>query len=393
MNLKYDVIIIGAGASGLLCGMTAGTRGRRVLLLDHADKIAKKVRISGGGRCNFSNLEIAQERYVSNNPRFCRDAIKAYPLTKFLSMLERHNIKWHEKSLGQLFCDGSATAIVEMFSSECATAGVEIRLNSTISKVERSGLGFAVTTASGLYRATSLVVATGGRSLPKMGATGFGFDLARRFGLNLIPQRPGLVPLTFDPTTLAPLKNLAGLSLDVMVRCGKRSFVEPLLFTHRGLSGPTILRASNFWQDGEQLEIDLAPGHDLYAKLKNARDNSPRQEVVTVLTGVMPKRLAKYLVAECCPKTTLAEIGNSRLRQLAESIHHWQIRPQGTEGWRTAEVTLGGVDTKELDSRTMAVKSIPGLYFVGEVVDVTGDLGGFNLHWAWASGHAAGKVV
>jgi predicted Rossmann fold flavoprotein len=393
MAQKYDVIILGAGASGLLCAMTAGRRGRRVLILDHAQKIGEKVRISGGGRCNFTNLHAGPKHYFSNNPRFCRDALKAYPPREFMALMEQHRISWHEKEQGQLFCDNSAMDIVEMLRAECAVAGVEFRMGSTIRDIDSSTTGFIVMTNCEPVQGDSIVVATGGRSIPKMGATGFGYDIARRFGLCLIPQRPGLVPLTFDSATLKPIRALSGLSLNVQVRCAGQRFDDALLFTHRGLSGPAILRASNYWQKGESLEIDLAPGQDLYARLKSLRDQHPRQEPATVLAEIMPKRLARHLATTCGASARLAEIGNPLLRQLGEAVHRWRIKPQGTEGWRTAEVTLGGVDTQELDSRTLAVKSIPGLYFIGEVVDVTGDLGGFNLHWAWASGHAAGLDV
>jgi hypothetical protein len=393
MPQSYDVIILGAGASGLLCAMTAGRRGQRVLILDHAPRMGEKIRISGGGRCNFTNRDIGPERYVSDQPRFCRDALRAYPPRIFMALLERHRIPWHEKNAGQLFCDGSATAIVEMLHTACLTLGVEIRLNRVIRGVEAMDMGFSVVTESGPIQGNALVVATGGRSLPKMGATGLGYDLASRFGLHLVPQRPGLVPLTFDPDSLKPLRNLVGLGLNAQVRCSGRRFDDALLFTHRGLSGPAILRASNHWHEGEPLEIDLAPGQDAYAQLKAAKVAHPRQEPATVLAGMLPRRLARHLTAVNGTTGRLAEIGDPRLRALAESVHRWRVQPQGTEGWRTAEVTLGGVDTRDLDSRTLAAKSVPGLYFIGEVVDVTGDLGGFNLHWAWASGHAAGMAV
>ena len=389
----YDVIILGAGASGLMCAMTAGQRGRRVLVVDHAPKMAEKVRISGGGRCNFTNLYARPERYVSSNPRFCRNILSAYPPKKFVSLLERHRIAWCEKNVGQLFCEGSATLLVEMLRSGCLAAQVEIRLKTAVRGVETLPQGFLVATDSGSVQGHALVVATGGRSIPKMGATGIGYDLARQFGLGVMPQRPGLVPLTFDPVTLKPIQSLAGLSLKARVRCGGHRFEDDLLFTHRGLSGPVILRSSNHWREGDFLEIDLAPDQDLYAQLKAAKGEHPRQEPVTVLTGIVPRNLARQLVESCHTLGRLAEIGDAPLRQLAERVHRWRLLPQGSEGWRTAEVTLGGVDTGDLDSRTLAAKTVPGIYFIGEVVDVTGDLGGFNLQWAWASGHAAGTAV
>ena len=388
-----DGIILGAGASGLLCALTAGRRGRRLAVIDHARRMGEKIRISGGGHCNFSNHHVAPERYVSDNPRFCRDALSGYPPAAFLAFLARHDIAWREKGAGQLFCSGPASAIVEALLAECRAAGVAIQLGRTIRNVAATGEGFVVTTDAGELRAARLVVATGGRAAPGMGATGFGYGVAQHFGLAVIPPRPGLVPLTFSPDVLKPIRALAGISLNAEIACAGRRIVDDLLFTHRGLSGPAILRISNLWREGEPLRIDLAPGARMLERLLADREAHPRQEAATTLSRALPQRLARALAVGQAAQGRLAELGNARLRALGDAVHRWQPIPAGTEGWRTAEVTLGGVDTRELDAGTMAAKKVPGLFFIGEVVDVTGDLGGFNLHWAWASGHAAGAAL
>ncbi len=387
---QFDVIIIGAGAAGLMCAIEAGKRGRAVLVLDHAKKAAEKIRISGGGRCNFTNLEVRPENFLSDNPRFCVSALSRYTPKDYIALVDKHGIAWHEKTLGQLFCDSSSKQIIDMLFKECADAGVTIQTDTRVVKVSND---FELQTNRGDYRCSSLVTATGGPSVPKMGASGFGYDLARQFGLNVVTPRAGLVPLTFDSGLLARMKELAGVSVDVTVKCDKATFSEALLFTHRGLSGPAILQISSFWSEGREIVINLAPGIDVFSLLKDAKKNQPKQEPATVLAGLLPKRLAHSIANECGLKGRLADIADKKLRLLARSVNEWRVTPKGSEGFRTAEVTVGGVDTKELSSKTFEAKKVPGLYFIGEVIDVTGHLGGFNFQWAWASGHAAGAFV
>ncbi|MEQ8818483.1 MAG: NAD(P)/FAD-dependent oxidoreductase [Thalassobaculum sp.] len=388
-----DVLILGAGAAGLMCAIEAGRRGRRVVVLDQSQKPAEKIRISGGGRCNFTNLHTTPANFLSANPRFCVSALRRYEPADFIALVEKHGIAWHEKTLGQLFCDGSSRQIVDMLLAECAAAGVEIRLGQRIAEVSKPDDRFAVDTADGRLSAAALVVATGGPSIPKMGSSGLGYQVAQRFGLAMVPPRPALVPLTFAPDLLEWTRALAGVSVEAEVACGGTRFAEGLLFTHRGLSGPSILQISSYWQDGEAVTVDLARGIDVFEALKRARVEHPKRDLVTALAAVLPKRLADSIAAATGIGGRLADLGDARLRSIADRVNRWQVVPSGTEGYRTAEVTLGGVDTSGLSSKTMEAGAVRGLYFIGEVVDVTGHLGGFNFQWAWASGHAAGQSV
>ncbi len=388
---RFHVIIIGAGAAGLMCAAEANRRGRRVLVLEGASKVAQKIRISGGGRANFTNLYATPENYLSDNPRFCVSAMARYTQHDFIRLVERHGIAYHERDHGQLFCDGSAQQIIDMLVAEAK--GVTMQTGVNICGVAKDEQGFTVETDHGAYVGDAVVIATGGPSIPKMGASRFAYDVARQFGLNVIEPRPGLVPLTFDPAFLAQMDGLAGVSLDATVTLGKIRFTEALLFTHRGLSGPVILQISSYWRAGDTITIDLLPGTDLFRYLKDAKETQSKLEVQTVLAQLMPKRLAQKLVAWADCAGRLAEASDKALRRLAEQVNAWVVTPNGSEGNRTAEVTVGGVDTNALSSKTMEVSAVPGLYFVGEAVDVTGHLGGFNFQWAWASGHACGQVV
>ena len=388
---NYDVIVIGAGAAGLMCAGEASKRGRRVLVLERASRIGEKIRISGGGRANFTNLLAAPENYLSANPRFCVSALARYTQLDFITLVEKHKISYHERDHGQLFCDDSAQQIIEMLRDEAR--GAKIQTDTGITGILSLESGFSVETDRGIYSADSLVIASGGPSIPKMGASGFGYDIARQFGLDVIPPRAGLVPLTFDPEMKARMEGLSGVSVDAMAISGKTRFSEALLFTHRGLSGPVILQISSYWKPGDIITLDLLPGTDAFVELKAFRENEPRKEVGTVLAQMLPRRLAQRLVAWTNCGGRLAETSDKSLRNLSDQINRWQIKPTGSEGMRTAEVTVGGVDTKALSSKTMEVRSVPGLYFIGETVDVTGHLGGFNFQWAWASGFACGQVV
>jgi predicted Rossmann fold flavoprotein len=365
----FDVVIIGAGAAGLMCALRAGQRGRRVLLLEHAEKVGKKILISGGGRCNFTNRDSRPEAFLSANPHFCKSALSRYTQHDFVALVEKHRIAWHEKTLGQLFCDGSARQIAAMLLSECAAAGVDVRVAHRITDIEKADR-FAVRTDRGDFVAAAVVLATGGLSIPKMGATGFAHDVVRRFGLKMTQTRPALVPLT------AKVPELAGVSLPVMARCGKAAFSEAMLFTHRGLSGPAILQISSYWQPGQEIAIDLLPNVDAAEFVKQRRHARPKAELRTILAEVMPQRLANALAAE-----------------RPEALNDWKVMPTGTEGYAKAEVTVGGVDTDELSSRTMEARKVPGLFVIGEAVDVTGWLGGYNFQWAWSSGWAAGEAL
>jgi predicted Rossmann fold flavoprotein len=387
---SYDVIILGAGGAGLMAAATAGRRGRSVLVLDHAARIGEKIRISGGGRCNFTNLHTTAANFLSANPHFCKSALRGYTPQDFIALVEKHGIAWHEKTLGQLFCDGSSTQIIDMLLAECAAVGARVQGGTRITAVAKDPSGFSVATDRGDYSCQSLVVATGGLSIPKIGATGFGYDIARQFGLDIVETRPGLVPLTFDPAFIGRLKELAGIAADAEVSCGKTKFAEALLFTHRGLSGPAILQISSYWREGEAIVIDLAPGIETRDWLKAARRDHAKQEVLTVLARLVPRRLAEIIAGLAGVSGRMADQSDARLWAVASRVEDWRVVPQGTEGYRTAEVTLGGVDTGALSSKTMEARAVPGLYFIGEVVDVTGHLGGFNFQWAWSSGVAAG---
>jgi predicted Rossmann fold flavoprotein len=388
----YDVIILGAGAAGMFCAIEAGRRGRRTALIDHAKAPGEKIRISGGGRCNFTNLDIRPERFLSQNPRFARSALARYTQHDFIARVNRAGIAWHEKTLGQLFCDGSAREIIAMLCKDMADAGVDLMLATQIEDVSHSD-GFTVRTSAGNLHAPKLVVATGGKSIPKMGATGFGYQLATKFGAELIATRPGLVPLTFTSEQLEEMKPLAGLSVSASVHSGAIAFREGLLFTHRGLSGPSILQISSYWQEGASIKIDLAPDVDIAAALAAEKQVRGRQGVSVALGAYLPEKLARQIVARAGLVGNLADQPKAKLQALAQDVSAWRVRPVGTEGYRTAEVTLGGVNTRGLDSRTMESRHVPGLYFIGEVVDVTGWLGGYNFQWAWSSGWAAGQAV
>jgi predicted Rossmann fold flavoprotein len=388
---RRDVVIIGAGAAGMMCAVEAGKRARRVLLLDHARAPGEKIRISGGGRCNFTNIHAGPKNFLSANPHFAKSALARYTPRDFLDLVERHRIPWHEKTLGQLFCDNSAKDIIAMLLAEMKAAGAELRLSTPIADVVHDGHVFRIATEHGTIEATSLVIATGGKSIPKMGATGFAYRVAEQFGLPVTETRAGLVPLTLDPATLAAHEGLPGVAVDVIARHGKTEFREAALFTHRGLSGPAILQISSYWREGEEIGLRIRPDLDFAAVIAAARKQNGRQAVQTVLAEHIPKKLAQRLVTELGIDGPLAEQPGKRIDALVEKLENWRFRPPGSEGYRTAEVTLGGVDTAALDSRSMAAKAVPGLYFVGEAVDVTGWLGGYNFQWAWASGHAAGQ--
>ena len=379
---SFDVVVVGAGAAGLMCAIRAGQRGRRVLVLEHADKVGKKILISGGGRCNFTNRDCRPEGFLSANPHFCKSALSRYTQHDFIALVDRHRIAWHEKTLGQLFCDGSARQIVAMLLSECAAVGVDVRVNHCISSVEKSDR-FSVRTDRGDFEAAAVVLASGGLSIPKMGATSFTHDVARRFGLGVTEMRPALVPLTLK------VPELAGVSLEVIAGLGRASFREAMLFTHRGLSGPAILQISSYWREGQAIVIDLLPDHDAAAFLKERKRSRPKAELRTVLAELMPQRLAAHLAAD----GVIGERRDKDLEALAQGLKAWRVTPTGSEGYAKAEVTLGGIDTRELSSRTMAARKVPGLFVIGEAVDVTGWLGGYNFQWAWSSGWVAGEAA
>jgi predicted Rossmann fold flavoprotein len=379
---SYDVIVAGGGAAGLMCALRAGQRGRRVLVLDHADTVGKKILISGGGRCNFTNLGATPESFLSANPHFCKSALARYTQHDFIDLVNRHRIAWHEKTLGQLFCDGSARQVVSMLLAECDAAGVDVKAGHRITGIERADR-FAVATDHGAFTAASVVLATGGLSIPKMGATGFAHDVARRFGLALTETRPALVPLTLS------VPELSGVSLEVVTGLGRVRFREAMLFTHRGLSGPAILQISSYWKPKQEIAIDLLPDVDAPAFLKERKRTRPKAELRTVLAELLPQRLAQFIAAD----GTMANLRDRDLETLADRLKAWKIMPTGTEGYAKAEVTVGGVDTDALSSRTMEAKKVPGLFVIGEAVDVTGWLGGYNFQWAWSSGWAAGEAV
>ena len=394
MKKQVDVLVLGAGAAGLMCAVEAGKRGRSVVVLERAERIGKKILISGGGRCNFTNLHCRPENFISANPHFAKSALARYTPADFIAMVEKHGIAYHEKTLGQLFCDGSAQQIVTMLEQECRAAGVEILANIKMDAVEANHADqsekqnrFAVRASDHEFSADSLVVATGGLSIPKMGATGFGYDIARQFGLKIIEPRPALVPLTFNKSDLANFGDLAGLSAEVIASIDSQQFREKMLITHRGLSGPAILQISSYWKHGRPITLDLAPEQEL---LEIFRDPKTRRDLATAkaaLRSALPSRLADRWLDVHPPQAWT----NHALDELERRLHHWEITPEGTEGYAKAEVTVGGVDTNELSAKTMESRKVPGLYFIGEVMDVTGHLGGFNFQWAWASGFSAGQ--
>jgi predicted Rossmann fold flavoprotein len=391
---SYDAIVIGAGAAGMMCALTAGGRGLRVLVVEHANKVGKKILMSGGGRCNFTNTGTTPANYLSANPHFCKSALARYTPAHFIDLVDRHAIAYHEKTLGQLFCDVSSKLIVKMLLDECAAAGVEIRTHCAIERVEHADGGeFRLRTAQGSFVAPALVVASGGLSIPSLGASGFGYELARQFGHAVLPTRAGLVPLTLSGRHQERLQDLSGVALEVEARCNKRSFREALLFTHRGVSGPAILQISSYWQPGDSLHLDLLPGRDAHDWLRAQQKQRPDAELKTVLAEVLPRRFAQRLCELWLPNRPMRQYDAPQLREAAGVLADWPLVASGTEGYRTAEVTLGGVDTDGVSSATMQSRHVPGLYFVGEVLDVTGWLGGYNFQWAWASGHAAGQAL
>jgi predicted Rossmann fold flavoprotein len=392
---EFDVAILGAGAAGLMCAMAAGQRGRRVLLLEHIDRPGAKILISGGGRCNFTNLETSPSRFLSANPHFCKSALARYTQRDFIALVERHRIPYHEKTLGQLFCDGSAREIVAMLLAECAAAHVDLRLDHSVTDIARADR-FRIDTNRGSFSASAVVLATGGLSIPKMGATGFAHDVARRFGLSLTKTRPALVPLKVGADALAFFQSLAGVSADAEVSCGRHSFRENILFTHRGLSGPAILQISSYWREGDTLSINLTPTLDAESLLKDRKRTRPKAEMKSVLSEILPARLAQALagsLADVPAGITMANLPDRVLTSVAACLQSWQATPIESEGWPKAEVTLGGIDTAGLSSKTMAARDVPGLYAIGEAVDVTGWLGGYNFQWAWSSGWCAGQAV
>ncbi len=391
---RYDVVIVGAGAAGMMCAVEAGRRGRSVCVIEHGKVPGEKIRISGGGRCNFTNLHTGPGNFLSANPHFAKSALKRYTQWDFIDWVDRHGIAWHEKTLGQLFCDQSARQIVDGLTGDMRDAGATLRLGISVTAHTREGEGFRLDLSDGsTLTCQSLVIASGGKSIPKMGATGFGYDAARQYGLAVTETRPALVPLTFDPDTLARFKPLSGVAADVSAGCNGTAFEEAMLFTHRGLSGPAILQISSFWREGQDIAIRFLPGRDWFDILRTARTETPRQALQSVLSEHLPKRLAPLLAEEAGLTGNMADQSDKKLQNTCAMLESWTLRPTGSEGYRTAEVTLGGVDTNGLDSRTLQARGVPGLYFIGEVVDVTGWLGGYNFQWAWSSGWSAGQVA
>ncbi len=390
--MDADIIIIGAGAAGMMCGAVAGARGKSVILIEHAERAGEKIRISGGGKCNFTNLHCGPDNFISQNPHFAKSALSRYTQYDFIDLIERHGISWHEKTKGQLFCDGRSQEIIDMLLSECTAAGNEIRLGTEVLGVEKLGDGFVITTPTQTLAASNVVIACGGPSIPKMGASGYGYKVAQQFGLDVVTPEPALVPLTFTDQLKDPIAALSGVSVNTVVSNEKTQFDEALLFTHRGLSGPAILQISSYWNPGEAITVNMAPGRDTLAELKAAKENTPKLAPEKWLSAHLPARLAAHFAAQFRHQR-LADMPDLELANLALQVSAWHIRPAGTEGYRKAEVTRGGVNTDELSSKTMESRKIPGLYFIGEVVDVTGHLGGHNFQWAWASGAACGTAV
>ena len=394
MTENCDVLVIGAGAAGMMCAIEAGKRGRSVMIIDHAEAPGEKIRISGGGRCNFTNLHCTPANFLSDNPHFCKSALSRYTQQDFIKLVEKHGIHWHEKTLGQLFCDDSARQIIQMLVTEMQSAQVRLFLDTSVSVITHDGSTFQTETDRGTIQSTSVVIATGGLSIPKMGATGFGYDIARQFGHNIVPTRAALVPLLFAPDILAATKPLAGLSIDPSsVSHQKTTFREGMLFTHKGISGPSILQISSYWQEGNEIRLDLLPDTDVFEELKKRRQTQARQMLHNVLAMLVPKRLADIVCAELETDMPMADLSDKKLRLIADRLQNWCVTPTGSEGYRTAEVTCGGLDTRELSSKTMESQKQPGLYFIGEVVDVTGWLGGYNFQWAWSSGWVAGQFA
>ena len=391
MNDKYDVIVIGAGAAGMMSAIEAGKRGRKTLLIDHSKKIGEKIRISGGGRCNFTNLNASPIKYISKNPRFIISALNQYNQEDFIDLVKKYKIKYHEKKLGQLFCDNSAKEIIDMLLNECKLANVVLKIDTKVIEVSYKDKIFIVRDNSKTYLSSSLIVATGGLSVPKIGASKFGYDLAKQFNLNVIDTVPALVPLTFNEKILNKCRLLAGVSVNAIISLKRTLFEEGMLFTHRGLSGPSILQISSYWKEGENINIDLCPEKNIFNFLLEKRNTSPKQNINSIINSFLAKRLATIICEENQIAGKIGELSNKNIKKLSDSINNWIVKPIGTEGYKTAEVTLGGVDTNELSSKTMMCKKHPGLFFIGEVVDITGHLGGYNFQWAWSSGFVAGQ--
>ena len=390
---KYHIIIIGAGAAGMMSAIEAGKRGRKVLLVDHYKKIGEKIRISGGGRCNFTNINTNPNKFLSQNPKFVRSALSQYTQNDFINLINKYEIKFHEKKLGQLFCDHSAQQIVEMLLKECELANVTILKEFIIKSVDKKNDQYLVSNEIDTYSSESLIIATGGLSVPKIGATSFGYEIAKKFDHSIIETLPALVPLTFNEKILEICKELTGLSVEAIVSFNKVLFQEGMLFTHRGLSGPSILQISSYWKQGDNIKVNLSPKIDIYQLLEEKRKLNPKFDILNIVSEILPKRLAQIICSENKVSGNISELSNKILKKLSENINSWLINPTGSEGYRTAEVTLGGVDTKELSSKTMMSNKHQGLYFIGEVVDVTGHLGGYNFQWAWSSGYVAGQYA
>ena len=393
MTEKFDVIVVGAGAAGMMSAIEAGKRGRKVLLVDHAKKIGEKIRISGGGRCNFTNIHTHPSKFISNNPKFVISALKQYTQNNFIDLIKKHNIKYHEKKLGQLFCDESAQQIIDMLLLECEMAKVVLKKNKTIDDINKQDDKYFILIGEDKYFCESLIIATGGLSVPKIGASKFGYTIAQKFGLKVIETLPALVPLTFSEKILSICKELTGLSVEAVVSFKKTFFEEGMLFTHRGLSGPSILQISSYWKLGDDIKVNLSPKLDVDKFLNDRKISNPKQDINIIVSEILPKRLAYIICNENDVNGNICELSRKILNSLSNSINAWAINPIGTEGYRTAEVTLGGIDTEEISSKTMMCNNHPGLFFIGEVVDVTGHLGGYNFQWAWSSGYVAGQYA
>ena len=393
MTEKFDVIVVGAGAAGMMSAIEAGKRGRKVLLVDHAKKIGEKIRISGGGRCNFTNIHTHPSKFISNNPKFVISALKQYTQNNFIDLIKKHNIKFYEKKLGQLFCDESAQQIIDMLLLECEMENVVLKKDTTINDIDKKNDKYFIVVGDDKYFCESLIIATGGLSIPKIGASKFGYDIAQKFNLKVIETLPALVPLTFSEKILAICKELTGLSVEAVVSFKKTFFEEGMLFTHRGLSGPSILQISSYWKMGDDIKVNLSPKLDVDKFLNDRKTSNPKHDINNIVSEILPKRLAHIICNESKVNGNICELSKKVLTSLSNSINAWAINPTGTEGYRTAEVTLGGIDTEEISSKTMMSNKHPGLFFIGEVVDVTGHLGGYNFQWAWSSGYVAGQYA
>tara|TARA_B100001057_G_scaffold499843_1_gene612102 strand:+ start:167 stop:1348 length:1182 start_codon:yes stop_codon:yes gene_type:complete len=393
MTTKFDVIIIGAGAAGMMSAIESGKRGRKTLLVDHYKKIGEKIRISGGGRCNFTNIHTKPSKFLSENPKFVKSALSQYTQNDFINLINKHEIKFHEKKLGQLFCDHSSQQIVEMLLKECELANVTLKKEFIVKDVNKENNEYIISTDREIYSSKSLIIATGGLSVPKIGATSFGYEIAKKFNHNIIETLPALVPLTFNEKILEICKELTGLSVEAIVSFNKTLFQEGMLFTHRGLSGPSILQISSYWKQGDSIKVNLSPKLNVYQFLEDKRKLNPKFDIGNIISDILPKRLAQIICSENKVTGNISELSNKILKKLSDAINTWIINPTGSEGYRTAEVTLGGVDTRELSSKTMMSNKHNGLFFIGEVVDVTGHLGGYNFQWAWSSGYVAGQYA